>query len=170
MDATASSNLLDRAYQLALLELGRAAYPTNVGIRNLLALKDTTAAQRHDFNLVYLIEHGLMAGAVNITDTVAVSVRQLRITKDGIDFLEADGGLSAILRLTTIRLHRDDLEKLIEERIQLQPDLSPADKKRFVDQLRSLPADATKQVTVELLKRGLDHLPDALQYIRTLLG
>jgi len=170
METPDSPNLLDRTHQLALLRLARSAYPANVKITDLIAIRNSTDSRLHHFNLVYLIEHGLLQGSVSVTEPDAVAVRQLRITKDGIDFMEADGGLSAILQLTTIRLHRDDLQALIEQRIEESPDLSPAEKNRFVDQLRSLPGDATKQVTVELLKRALDHWPDALQYIRSLLG
>jgi hypothetical protein len=170
MEPTSSSSLLDRAYQLALLQMGQRAYPGNIERHHMQDLQESTDKQRHQFNLVYLIEHGLMAGQVTVNPNNSVTIKCPRLTKDGVDFLQADGGLSAILGVTTIRLHRSDLERLIEERIQLQPDLSPADKTRFVDQLRSLPADATKQVTVELLTRGLDQLPNVLQYIRTFLG
>ena len=40
-----------------------------------------------------------------------------RITAKGIDFLEDDGGLSAILGVVTVKLHADTLREMLAKKI-----------------------------------------------------
>jgi hypothetical protein len=120
-------------------------------------------------NLIYLAEHGLLQhGLVQDDDGWSPVVGLTRITARGMDFLEDDGGLSAILGMVTIKLHSDTIKDLIEAKIA-QSDLAPADKKRWIDQLRSLPADATKHLVQKLVEKGLDGGPAAIAAIGTYL-
>lgn len=88
----------------------------------------------------------------------------IRATSRAIDFLANDGGLSAILGVVTIKLHDDTIKALIESKI-LASDLPPPDKQRYLAQLRSLPADATRHVVMKLLDLGLDKSPDAMSWL-----
>jgi hypothetical protein len=91
-----------------------------------------------------------------------------KITECGLDFLEKDGGLSAMLGVVTIKLHDDTIKALIGQKIE-QSDLAPPDKRKWLDALRALPADATKHLTMKLLDLGLAHGPSALHAIQTVL-
>lgn len=84
------------------------------------------------------------------------------------DFLADDGGLSAILGVVTIKLHDDTIKALIEGRI-LQSDLPEPEKKRFLAQLRELPAETTKHLVLKLVDLGLDKAPTAIETIGTFL-
>ncbi|NGT16948.1 hypothetical protein [Achromobacter insolitus] len=121
-------------------------------------------------NLLYLEAHGLLvSGADQYLDGSRwVNTSQLKITHLGLDFLADDGGLSAVLGVVTIRLHSDTIKDLIEAKIA-QSDLAPADKKRWIDQLRSLPADATKHLVQKLVEKGLDSGPAAVAAVGAFL-
>ncbi|WP_392562485.1 hypothetical protein RHO12_03115 [Orbus sturtevantii] len=116
-------------------------------------------------NVWYLYSHGLIEQAVTFysDDGYSFNKAKLKITRDGIDFIRNDGGLKAILNITTIKIHDDTIEKLTE--IINKSQLSEAEKKTFVGKLKELPADATKHLVFELLSKGLSHVPDAFQII-----
>lgn len=116
--------------------------------------------------LHYLAEHGLLQHSLEEEDEGVwiEAVGTTRITARGLDFLADDGGLSAVLGVVTIKLHGDTIKDLIEAKIA-QSDLAPADKKRWIYQLRSLPADATKHLVQKLVEKGLDSGPAAVAAI-----
>lgn len=95
------------------------------------------------------------------------STRRL-IRPTGLDFLADDGGLSAILGTVTIKLHDDTIKELIAQRIELA-ELPAAEKKRYLDQLRELPAETTKHLVMKLVDMGLDAAPQAMALIGKLL-
>ncbi|MDA4176434.1 hypothetical protein NY836_03220, partial [Escherichia coli] len=99
---------------------------------------------------------------------ININIPELRITKDGIDFIRDDGGLKAILGIMTIRLHDETLCEL-ERIINSSTSATTEDKKKLLSQLRTLPADAIKQLTIRLLGQGLDHLPDVFHVIQKAL-
>ena len=98
-------------------------------------------------NLFYLSEHGLLKQKGS----------SYRITHKGIDFIEDDGGLSAILNVSTVKLHPSSVELLIS--VIDGSSLNPSDKQKMIDQLKSLPADSIKQILTELVNKGVDYLP-----------
>jgi len=154
----------DRRQQLAVLNTLQDRFPGGIEFNVLQGLVATDQLEGDaDFyaNLVYLQQHNLVSfrpAQDEDDDESAV------ITHHGIDFLADDGGLSAVLGVVTIRLHSDTIKDLIEAKIA-QSDLAPADKKRWIDQLRSLPADATKHLVQKLVEKGLDSGPAAVAAI-----
>lgn len=98
-------------------------------------------------NLIYLSAHGLLEQKGS----------SYRITHTGIDFIEDDGGLSAILNVSTVKLHPSSVELLIS--VIDGSSLNPSDKQKMIDQLKSLPADSIKQILTELVNRGVGYLP-----------
>ena len=98
-------------------------------------------------NLIYLSSHGLLEQKGS----------SYRITHKGIDFIEDDGGLSAILNVSTVKLHPSTLD-LITSAIDASS-LNPSDKQKMIDQLKSLPADSIKQILTELVNKGVGYLP-----------
>lgn len=89
------------------------------------------------------------------------------ITEKGIDFLLDDGGLSAILKVQTVRLHNDTIIAL--EDIIRVANMPEDQKKGLISKLRELPADAIKHLTLQLLTQGVLNLPNAIQLIQRAL-
>lgn len=120
-------------------------------------------------NLIYLNQHGLIdlsAGQYYDGERYVISASA---TNQGMDFMADDGGLSAILGVVTIKLHDDTIKLLIESKI-LQSNLPEPDKKRFLDQLRELPAETTKHLVLKLVDLGLEKGPEAIATIGRLLS
>lgn len=109
-------------------------------------------------NIIYLIEHGLIYSNYAAPESSLVLAHELplKITARGLDFLEQDGGLSAILGTVTVKLHADTIKAMLESRI-LSAELPPEDKKRFVDTLRELPGEALKTFTNKLVEMACDN-------------
>ncbi|OEH95294.1 hypothetical protein BH006_07680 [Salmonella enterica] len=160
----------DRSTQRELLQLLYDAHPFEIpddALSSVLALFGSEQILLS--NLIYLEEHGLIKNAIDYTlDGPEVNIPELRITKDGIDFLRDDGGLNAILNVLTLRLHNETLSEL-ERVINSSTTATTEDKSKLISQLRSLPADAIKQLTIRLLGQGLDRLPDVFQLIQKAL-
>ncbi|MCV5745083.1 hypothetical protein OFN42_33270, partial [Escherichia coli] len=77
------------------------------------------------------------------------------------------GGLSAILKVQTFRLHSDTIVAL--EDIIRVANISEDQKKGLISKLRELPGDAIKHLTLQLLTQGVLNLPNALRLIQTTL-
>ena len=156
---------LDRALQKELLERLAEAYPEQLEFPESV---DGEGVSSVTVNLWYLDQHGLIEAikAEYIGDPTCIHAAA--ITHKGLDFLADDGGLSAILNTLTVKLHADTLRELIVARVNAS-DLPPADKKKIIDHLRGLPAEALKQVTERLVGSALDRMPDAIPWLQTAL-
>lgn len=119
-------------------------------------------------NAAYLDGHGLLEMRTPGKSIGAVGPIRARATAKGADFMADDGGLSAILGVVTVRLHDDSLKALIEKRIH-DSEADPRDKRKWIDALRSLPADATKHLVLQLVERGLDRSGDAVRWLGSTL-
>jgi hypothetical protein len=154
---------LDRGLQLELLKQLADLYPN-------LANTGQMASENSDImpNLLYLAEHGLIAGNAITTNTSGTVLHAAKITAKGMDFLADDGGLSAILGVVTIRLHDDTIRELIALKIQ-DSDLPQPDKHRLLDQLRELRGESIKHLTMKLLDAGLENWQKALPLVQKAL-
>jgi hypothetical protein len=157
--------MLDRALQRQILELLRERYPRGtIPVRDLELGEEQTAA-----NLRYLEEHGLCKSGVMIGVNGHLAFGASTITAKGLDFLEDDGGLSAILGVVTVKLHADTIRSLIEAKIETSS--MPAEEKSKVRKiLANLSEAGLKAATTDLVKSGLDHLPDAVHWLHSLAG
>src|SRR5260363_4475 len=135
---------LDRPLQHELLQTLADTYPEDRSSESWDSLVNRYSYDSVRVNIFYLHEHGLVDWRVGEAGFT------LRATHEGMDFLSDDGGLAAILNVLTIRFHGDTLKAMIGQKIQ-EADLDPADKRKFVDALRALPADATKHLAMKLL-------------------
>ncbi|MCO0144466.1 hypothetical protein MLV59_21205 [Escherichia coli] len=160
----------DRSAQRQLLQILNDAHPYEISDDALQSVRDAFGDDNVLIsNLIYLEEHGLIKNALDYyLDGININIPELRITKDGIDFIRDDGGLKAILGIMTIRLHDETLCEL-ERIINSSTSATTEDKKKLLSQLRTLPADAIKQLTIRLLGQGLDHLPDVFHVIQKAL-
>lgn len=160
----------DRSIQKEFLQLLYDAHPYAISDEAISSVLDSFGNEQTLLsNLIYLEEHGLIINALDSTlDGTSVNTNELRITKDGIDFIRDDGGLKAILGVMTVRLHNETLSEL-ERVINNSSTATTEDKNKLISQLRSLPADAIKQLTIRLLGQGLDRLPDVFHIIQKAL-
>ena len=120
---------IDRKLQLDVLQFCRDAYPGRAADAELPCHPDLQA------NLVYLSEHELIYGTLVNGN---VELRNPGITAKGLDFLEDDGGISAILRTITVKMDREDLRILIAARVEAS-DLPSEEKTTLSRAMRSLP-------------------------------
>src|SRR5271169_1802463 len=96
---------IDRKLQRDLLLLLRSAYPNE--INSLPADFEMSAAIP---NLKYLEEHNLCKSGLGWRGNMInqyVWAGGAKITAQGLDFLEEDGGLSAILGIVTVKIQAD---------------------------------------------------------------
>lgn len=168
--------LLNRQLQLQLLELFHKSYPNKTSIR-ISELPFEARIEELNYNLAYLSEHKLIDHAkVNKWGALAdknwsddKALLNGRITHLGIDFLEDDGGLSAILGVVTVRLHSETIAE-IEAKI-LASDQPAEEKSRLLDRLRSMPEEGLRTLTQELVRTGLSRAPEMWETVlRTLSG
>ncbi|WP_051977388.1 hypothetical protein [Necropsobacter rosorum] len=97
-----------------------------------IKVNETTMKHLRD-NLLYLNAHKLLEQQKGTS---------YRITHKGVDFIEGDGGLSAILNISTVKLHPNTVDLFVQ--VINQSSLNPDEKQRLSSLVRSLPADATK--------------------------
>lgn len=155
---------LDRAYQLELLKLLSTSYPQSFDIRQIARDWGDEQERRYAANMFYLDEHGLVDSTIKFGMDGHVSMALPKITARGMDFLAGDGGLSAVLGVVTIKLHEDTLKELIGQRIA-ESHLPQPEKSKLIDQLRSLPGETIKHLTLKLVDTGLANWPAALSAI-----
>ena len=157
--------LLDRQLQLNILKHYAAAYPGQTFERWTTFGDDE---QKIAANLFYLQEHGLISIAGKLAMDQSLAYQGGKLTAKGLDFLEDDGGLSAILGVVTIKLHDDTIKGLIESKI-IASDLPQPEKQRYLDRLRELPAETTKHLVLKLVDLGLEKGTAAIDMIGRLL-
>ena len=156
---------LDRESQLNALRALREKYPGSVN------LSEPTAPDIAAADYTYLEELGLIVSfgtdpfRTETGDLVWEDIR-LKITAVGLDFLEDDGGISAILRTVTVKIDPDDLRALIAARIEAS-DLPAEEKSRIAHAIRSLPAQALRDLTTRLVNEAVTRLPGAVQLFQT---
>lgn len=118
-------------------------------------------------NACYLYEHGLLDLRWK-GQLVWGSPDRARITAKGLDFLAGDGGLSSVLGVVTIRLHEESIKQLLL--VQLDRSTAPPPvKQKLADQIRSLPADVTKEVALRAVGADLERIPDLAGWLSSLI-
>lgn len=154
---------INRELQRSILEALLDAYPD--GHDELEGLGDWDDCVK---NLYYLSELGLITLDADVFMSGVHDVRSAKITAAGIDFLEQDGGASAILKTITVKLHEDTLRQLIEAKVQAF-DLPEEEKSGILKALREAPGETTKQLITKLVDLGMESAPKAIPLIQTLL-
>ncbi|WIX34129.1 hypothetical protein QO259_05560 [Salinicola sp. JS01] len=164
--------IIDRALQNRWLTELKDLYPERVDPELLDELypRDSGAREHRDAQLWYLYEHGLIDLTLSPEITVGVpKILNVKATKSGIDFIEADGGLTAILGTVTVRLHADTIRDLIETRIA-ESDAAPAEKKRMIDKVKEMPEEGLKHLATRIIDYGLSKGPGVWQALTNFLS
>ncbi len=152
------AELLDRAYQRELLNELAALYPKRGTFQ-------TDDRNRLVVNLHYLTEHGLINAEFPRLLSGEVQYGPALITAKGLDFIQDDGGLSAILGVVTVKLHDDTIRRLLIDKVQASEEPDGV-KERLVDAIKSAPAETLKTVVQKTLEAGIQSLPNAVQLLQ----
>ena len=158
--------LMDRDLQRALLSELAEVYPE---AREPDALDTPAHPDAVMFNAMYLHEHDLVAARTAQLLGVPPQLVDVRITAKGLDFLQDDGGLGAILNVVTVRLDADTIRGLVEDKIDATA-MPPEDRSKLKQWLASAGQEALKEATKRLVQAGLDHAPNALLLLQMLRG
>lgn len=105
-------------------------------------------------NIYYLEQSGLIN--LDIQRTNAYIKLDCSINNRGIDFIEDDGGLSAILGVVTIKLHADTIKALIQQKID-NSDVSESEKSALKTALSKIGDAALATLT----EKAIEALPIA---------
>lgn len=158
---------LNRPLQLKILESLRNYYPS---IMQASVVKGDIDENLFIFNLVYLEEHELVElDAKTVALNAPPQIYSAKITAKGLDFLEDDGGLGAILNTITIKFDPDDLRQLLFQKIEKNN--IPEDTKETIKNIiKNAPADSLKVLYTKLVGLALDKVPDVYRLIQTWTG
>lgn len=149
--------LLDRALQRRLLTDLAEKYPD---WRPAASLGFEASDRPWVVNATYLAEHELVRLKLP-GDGTKNCPRAAKITAKGLDFLQEDGGLTAILGVITVRLDAETIRDLIDDKVEAS-DLSAEDKSRLKGWLSTAGTEGLKEATKRLVNAGLDHAPQAI--------
>ncbi|WP_260679849.1 hypothetical protein [Serratia liquefaciens] len=104
-------------------------------------------------NIIYLAEHGLITIRQQRSDDPYSFLDNMRATCKGVDFMQNDGGLSAILNVKTIKLHRETIV-VLEDLIAIS-NMSEGDKEIAKSTLSELSTEALKALVQTVTTAGL---------------
>ncbi|HBX8329838.1 TPA: hypothetical protein MIH90_04300 [Klebsiella pneumoniae] len=107
-------------------------------------------------NINYLCEHGLIKNHSSIILKDRSILTRITATAKGIDFMLNDGGLSAILNVQTIKLHRDAVV-VLEDLIAIS-NMNDEQKEKAKSTLGEMSTEAIKTVVQAVTTAGLSKL------------
>lgn len=158
---------LNRELQLTLLTAICNAYPNELNSSQNTDALDFRCEEVAK-NLVYLEQHGLLELKATKYQGGEFTIHWATATHKGMDFMEADGGLSAILNTMVVKLHPDTVQELLSAKV-MASDLPQSEKLKLLDALKKIPARALERLTDEALDRAINLAPDAIQWISKVL-
>ncbi len=155
--------VMDRDLQRALLLKMREAYPRMIrGFPTERGITDEAVKA-----CLYLSSHGLCKANISKGMNGHISWAGAEITAAGLDFLEDDGGLTAILGVVTVKLHAETIRQLVASKIE-NSELPEEEKSLLRKHLAGLSQTALQAGTSDLVRMGLDHLPNVAHWLGTL--
>ncbi|ROR61176.1 UNVERIFIED_ORG: hypothetical protein EC838_0086 [Providencia alcalifaciens] len=161
----------DRDLQFKIIELAVNDYPSAIFSEHIS--DEINNLKKSDIrklikNIAYLQEENLITGGLEpVSGGYMVFLNHIKATKNAINLLSEEGSISASLKIVTVKLHDDTLAVLRDFINQNVTD--PEEKKGYLQRLKELPADATKHIVLEILGKGLNQLPNAVQWLQTVL-
>lgn len=108
-------------------------------------------------NLLYLEGHNLIESGLRPgVNSYSINTAGLKITVKGIDFMQKDGGLSAILNVQTIKFHREAVV-ILEDLIALS-NMTDPEKEKAKSKLSEMTTESLKTVVQAVTTAGLTAL------------
>lgn len=153
---------VERELQRALLEYLRQYYP------KAAFLNEAPGHDTQDFmgNLFYLHEHGLIQPQA-MRNTTNPEIITATITAKGLDFLEDDGGVGAILSTVSVKIDKNNLRDLLEINIS-SANISDKDKSALKTAIKNAPSTVLTETLRKLVGLALDRGPDAARLIQNI--
>lgn len=113
--------------------------------------------------LSYLEEHGLLKKEFTYSGQV---LPDALITAKGIDFLEDDGGLSAILNTVTVKFDMDNVREIVEAGI-LKMDVPEEKQSALKEAIRQAPGSMLQTAVSTMVEKGMS---DPIGTAKTVAG
>ncbi|MEB7893390.1 hypothetical protein NGK65_06530 [Serratia ureilytica] len=107
-------------------------------------------------NMVYLAQHGLIQIDYGDNTNPFEHLEKLKATAKGVDFMLNDGGLSAILSVQTIKLHRETVT-VLEDLIAIS-NMTNEQKDKAKSALGDMSIEAIKSVVQTITTAGISAL------------
>lgn len=146
----------DRELQREILKCCIASYPAHTTWNSfdpeIIQIDDVKLSA----NIIYLAEHGLLTIREQRSDDPYSFLDNMRATCKGVDFMQNDGGLSAILNVQTIKLHREAVV-VLEDLITIS-NMNDEQKEKAKSTLGELSTEALKTVVQAATTAGLSAL------------
>ena len=121
-------------------------------------------------NLRYLEENDLIQpNSFSMSVDGFVTLQGIQITNRGLDFLQDDGGLSAILNVVTVKFEADTLKALLTSKIDAA-DIPADEKSELMKAVEGLPADGLRHLMTKVLDKGMDSIPHLMPYLSQALN
>ena len=146
---------LDRNHQLKILEYLRDYYHCPADAR----VNEQSFFHNEDYlmNLKYLYEYGLVKGYESKTiGKREFSLGGVEITAKGLDLLEDDGGVGAILRSVVVKFDAENIRRIMKEKV-LSFNIPDEQKTSLVGKIKNFSGKALETITLKLLEKGLDN-------------
>ena len=158
---------MNRNLQYQIIESLYNSYPKMLDEEDILKLASIRISdnpeQNREFyasNLQYLKEHGLITVEIIYSiDNLLNGFYNLKITAKGIDFIEQDGGLSAILNVVTVKLHSETIQQLLTAKIS-EAEIPEEEKNKLKEALKTVQNSALETLT----EKAIETIP-AMQVI-----
>lgn len=119
-------------------------------------------------NAIYLMQHNLLAGPM-FAEGDELHYQFFSITVEGVDFMQDDGGISAIKRTTTVKLHAETLRALLLQ--QVDKCAANDDEKSIIKKaIESAPEEVVRGTIGKLLDAAIDNAPAAMALLSALIS
>lgn len=152
--------MLDYAAFRHILEELYAHYPKGIGPNQIVSLTALPESEQEK-TLCYLAEHGLVTVPIHKTLGGGRSYGRVTITKGGIDFLQPDGGLSA-LTAPVIRIAPESLVAIIDQVLVSRG--ASIEQRGFIKKsLGAAGSEGLKVIVQRLVDAGIAHTPDLMR-------
>lgn len=163
-------NNIDKDLQIKLMEGLASEYPNGYHLRKIRKfVPQETSVAKIIANLKYLKWHELVT--LNVYECVdgETLLGSATLTPKGIDYLSANGGLTAELSVVTVKLHADTIHDLLIAKIQ-SSDANPTVKKNLINKLKELPANAMEKILSAGFEKGIAAVPDIAVWLGNILS
>jgi len=151
--------MVDYARIRMVLEELYLVYPKRVHYTELESL--TPFCGDYEKLLFYLYEHHMITFSAHMVAKGEMRLSRVSITARGIDFIQPDGGLSA-LAAPTIRISPENLIAAIDAALNSR-NLTIEQRSLVQDALRVAGTEGIKTIVQRLVDAGLTHAPDILR-------
>jgi len=152
---------LNRQLQKKILQALQEVYPDSLLVA---ALPEFQQGREFMGNLFYLQEHGLIEGGDIREPGQCRSMVDAQITRDGLDFLENDGGLGAILAMTSVVIESEDMIRSITAGLK-RSKLDDGKQLVILQSVAEMNIDSLKDLFFVLAEKGAEQ--DILQALES---